>query len=115
MDDKLSKAFEIANFVTTLANQKKVIYEEYQQNCVYFFNGATFKVTRELINFVKTLIDLEHTDSVILDDNNLPVDIPSLTEFLDSILSVYASATNSYQTQYQKIKNSRSVESLLDL
>jgi len=28
---------------------------------------------------------------------------------------VYASATNSYQTQYQKIKNSRSVESLLDL
>ena len=54
MDEKLSKAFEIANFVTTLANQKKVIYEEYQQNCVYFFNGATFKVTRELINFVKT-------------------------------------------------------------
>ena len=115
MDDKLLKSFEIANFMTTLANQKKVFYEEYQQNCIYFFDGATFKVTRELINFVKTLIDLGHTDAVLLDDNNLPVDIPDLATFLDSILSVYASATNAYQTQYQKIKNSRSVESLLDL
>ena len=115
MDDKLLKAFEIANFMTTLANQKKVIHEEFQQNCVYFFNGATFKVSRELINFTKTLIDLGHTDSVLIDDNNLPVDIPDLKAFLDTILSIYASATNSYQTQYQKVKDSRSVESLLDL
>lgn len=115
MDDKLLKAFDIANFMTTLANQKKVIYEEYQQDCVYFFNGATFKVNRELINFAKTLLDLDHTDAVLLDDNNLPVDIPDLKVFLDSLLSVYASATNKYQTQYQKIKNSRSVESLLSL
>jgi hypothetical protein len=115
MDEKLAKAFDIANFMTTLANQKKVIYEEYQQNSVYFFNGATFKVDRELINFVKTLLDLEQADAILLDDNNLPVDIPDLKTFLDNILSVYASATNRYQTQYQKIKNSRSVESLLDL
>lgn len=115
MDEKLAKAFDIANFMTTLANQKKVIYEEYQQNSVYFFNGATFKVNRELINFVKTLLDLEQVDAVLLDDNNLPVDISDLKTFLDNVLAVYASATNRYQTQYQKIKNSRSVESLLDL
>lgn len=115
MDEKLLKAFEIANFMTTLANQKKVIYEEYLQNCVYFFNGATFKVNRELINFVKTLIDLGHSDAVLIDDNNFPIDIADLAAFLESILSVYASATNAYQTQYQKIKDSRSVESLLDL
>jgi adenosine/AMP kinase len=101
--------------MTTLANQKKIIHEEYLQNCVYFFNGATFKVNRELINFVKTLIDLGHSDSVLIDDNNFPIDVADLTTFLESILSVYASATNAYQTQYQKIKDSRSVESLLDL
>jgi hypothetical protein len=115
MNDKLSKALDIANYMVTLANEKKIIFEEYKQNLTHFSNGNTFFVSRELINFVKTLIDLGQTDAVILDDNNIPVDIENLAQFLETLLSVYTMAVNQYQTKYQALKNNRSVESILEL
>jgi hypothetical protein len=115
MDEQLQKAFDIANYMTTLASQKKVLFEQYLQNTVFFYNGASFRVTRELINFTKTLIDLGQSDTVLIDDNNLPTNITELDKFLQDILNVYTLATNEYYTQYQKLKTNRSVESLVDL
>ena len=101
MDDKLLKAFEIANFMTTLANQKKVLHEEFQQNCVYFFNGATFKVSRELINFTKTVLDLDYTHDVpFVDINGFPVVITDVQEFFDKILLTYMESLNEYSIKF---------------
>lgn len=115
MEEKVKKAFEIANYMSTLAEQKRIIFEEFQQSLIYFYNGSTFRVTRELINYVKTLLDLNQTDAVLIDDNNIPTDIQNLSEFLDKILNVQTQAVNQYHTKYQKIKKNRSVEGLLDL
>ncbi len=115
MDDKLKQAFEIANYMTTLADQKRILVEEYNQNIIYFFNGGCFRVDRELINFVKTLIDLDKQDAVIIDSNNLPVDIQNLKTFLDEILNTYSSAVKSYHNKYQKLRSCRSVEGILNL
>lgn len=115
MDEQLQKAYDIANYMTTLASQKRIAFEEYQQQTVYFYNGATFKISRELINFVKTLIDLKQTDAVLIDDNNLPVDIDDLKKFLENILNVYTLAVNEFQTKYKILKSNRSIEGLIDL
>lgn len=115
MEDQLQKAFDIANYTTTLAGLKRVLFEEYKQQTVYFYNGATFKVSRELINFVKTLIDLDQTDAVLIDDNDLPVDIADLRKFLENILNVYTLAVNEFQTKYNALRSNRSVERLIDL
>ena len=40
MNDKLKQAFDIANYMTTLADQKRILVEEYHQNIIYFFNGS---------------------------------------------------------------------------
>jgi hypothetical protein len=115
MEEQVQKAFDIANYMTTLAGQKRILLEEYHQNSIYFFNGATFHISKELISFVKTLIDLGQTDAVLIDSNNLPTDVEDLAKFLDNILNVYTSASNDYYTKYQQLKNNRSVESLVDL
>lgn len=115
MEEQLQKAFEIANYMTTLAGQKRVLLEEFQQNTVYFHNGSTFKATKELINFVNTLIQLDQKDAVLIDDNNIPVDIQDLPKFLEQIMHTYTYASNTYFTKYQQLKTARSVESLLDL
>ena len=115
MNDKLKQAFDIANYMTTLADQKRILVEEYHQNIIYFFNGGCFRADRELINFVKTLIDLGRDDTVLIDSNNMPIDIKSLKSFLDEILNTHFSAVNSYHNKYQKLRSSRSVESILDL
>jgi hypothetical protein len=116
MDAKLTKAFEFANYMTTLAGQKQIIKEEFYQNLLYYYNGGIFKVTPELISFVKTLADLgKDATPVLVDSNTIPVNVLDLTEFLKSIMAVYYSAVNEYYTKHEQLKNQRSVESLTNL
>jgi hypothetical protein len=116
MDDKVQKAYDMANYMSTLANQKAVLKQEYSQNLVYFYQGHTFTVTRELINFTKTLIDLGHaTDVALVDDNELPIIINDTAVFLDHLLNQYFMAVNAYQTKYHQLKQSRKIESLVQL
>lgn len=115
MDERIEKAFQTANFMATLSNLRKTALEEYQQSLIYYFQGSSFTVTRELIVFVHTLIELENKESIILDDNNIPLNIANLTEFLTNILNVYGQATNAYLSKYGSIKSKRKVEDLVNL
>ncbi len=115
MDERLEKAFQTANYMASLSNLRRVILEEFNQSLVYYTQGATFTVNKELISFVKVLIDIGNTESVILDDNNIPVNITDLQEFFTKILSVYAEATNEYLVKYAELKIKRKVEALVDL
>jgi hypothetical protein len=115
VDERIEKAFQTANFMATLSNLRKTALEEYQQSLIYYFQGSSFTVTRELIVFVHTLIELENKESIILDDNNIPLNIANLTEFLTNILNVYGQATNAYLSKYGSIKSKRKVEDLVNL
>ena len=114
MDNAIEKAFEISNYMATLASQKQIYKEEFYQNLIHYQNGGSFSVTRELINFVKTLIDLGHeTNTVLIDNNDIPIEIENLTGFMEQIISVYYGAVNEYYSKYTQLKTSRTVESLV--
>jgi hypothetical protein len=116
MNKKLEKAFEIANYMTTLAGQKQIIKEEFYQNVLYYYNGGTFKVTPELISFIGTLISLgKDLEPILVDSNNIPINVGNLIEFQNNILSVYYTAVNEYYTKYEQLRKQRSVESLTNL
>jgi hypothetical protein len=116
MDEKVEKAFAVANYMATLSNQRRIILEEYNQKLVYYLNGATFKVTPELVNFTKTIIDLGHLDDVaFVDANNFPVVVNDVQEFFDNIVEVYFSATNEYSAKFAEIKSKRKVADIVDL
>ena len=115
MDERIEKAFQTANFMATLSNLRKTALEEYKQSLVYYFQGSSFTVSRELIVFVHTLIELENTESIVLDDNSIPQNITNLKEFLTNILNVYGLATNTYLSKYVEIKSKRRVEGLVEL
>lgn len=114
MDERLEKALEFANFMVTLNNQKRSLKEKYHSDCVYYQSGGTFTITKELITFIKTLVDLENTtDVVIIDDNELPIRVADLNQFLSDIIDQYYTASNSYYLEYQNLKKNRSVEALV--
>jgi hypothetical protein len=114
MDERLEKALQFANFMVTLNNQKRSLREKYQTNCVFYQNGGTFTITKDLITFVKTLVDLNNTtDIVVIDDNELPIRIDNLNEFLSNIVDQYFMATNSYYNEYENLKKNRTIEALV--
>ena len=116
MDERIEKAFAVANYISTLSNQRRIILEEYNQKLIYYINGATFKVSPELINFTKTVLDLGHTtDVAFVDSNSLPVIISDVEKFFEDITSVYFETTNEYASKYKEIKNKRKISDIVEL
>lgn len=116
MDEKVEKAFAVANYMATLSNQRRIILEEYNQSLLYYKNGATFKVTPELISLAKICLDMEKTNDVVFVDlNNLPVIVPSVQEFFNDIVDLYFRATLEYSEKYKNIKSKRKIADIVDL
>ena len=115
MDDKLEKAVKVANYMATLTNQKRIALEEFKQNIIYYHSGASFTANRELINFVKTLVDLKNESAVLLDDNYIPVEISNLSDFLTQLIELYTESSNKYLVKYSELKSKRRVEDLVKL
>ena len=115
MDERIEKAFAVANFMATLSNQRRIILEEFNQKLVFYTNGATFKITPELINFTKTALDLGHVNDVaFIDANNFPVIISDVQEFFNNI-EIYFESLNEYAAKFAEIKLKRKIEDIVEL
>jgi hypothetical protein len=114
MDERLEKALDFSNYMVTLSNQKRLLAERFQEELIHFYNGSQFTVTRELITFVNAMVTANQDEIVITDDNNIPCLVKNIDEFYNEIIDKYTSASNSYHTDYLKLKSNRSVEKLVN-
>jgi hypothetical protein len=106
----------VANYTATLSNQRRIILEEFDQKLSYYINGATFKITPELINFTKTVLDLGYTEDVaFMDVNRYPVIIADVQKFFDSITEIYFQTVNDYAAKYAEIKRKRKISDIVEL
>ena len=116
MDERIEKAFEVANYMATLSNQRRLMTEELNQKLIFYKNGATFKITPELITLTKTWIDIGTVkDRVFLDSNNYPVMIEDVQEFFNDITDQYSRALNDYLAKFVELKTKRKVFNIVDL
>ena len=115
MDERLEKALDISNYMVTLNNQKRLLKEQHQENLVYYYNGGQFKVTQQLVSFCQSLVAMDQQSAILIDDNDIPIAVDDLSAFTNSVISKYFEATNTYFTEYNKLKKNRSVESIMDL
>ena len=114
MDERLAKALDFSNYMLTLNNQKRLLAEKFQEDLIHFYNGSQFTITRELITFVSVMVSADQDEVVITDDNDIPCLITDLEDFYANIMNQYATSSNSYHTEYLKLKSNRSVEKLVD-
>ena len=113
MDERLKKALDYSNFMITLTNQKRILLEQYNNDLMYYFNSGQFTVSQQLVSFCQSLLLLKQTETVLVDDNGLPVEIENLEDFTKNILNVYFKASNRYLTEYTKLKKNRTVEGIV--
>jgi hypothetical protein len=116
MDERIEKAFETANYMATLSNQKRIIQEEFEQQLIFYINGSTFQITPNLISYIKTVIDLGHlSDAVFVDSNNVPVLIDDVQLFFNNITTQYFSACKIYFEKYTDIRVKRKIKDIVEL
>jgi len=115
MDERLERALDFSNYMVTLNNQRRIIREQFLENCVHYLNGGKFSVNRDLITFCHTLLQGDQTGAVLIDDNDTPVEVEDLQKFLDDILNIYFTTSYEYLDKYNEIKKNRTVKGLVDL
>ena len=81
---------------------------------MHAYNGGIFKISQELISFVRLMIDQGKTRVVLVDQNGNPIEITDTQEFFDEIFSKYFEATNYYHTEYSKLRSARSVSTIYE-
>lgn len=114
MDERLEKALDFSNYMLTLNNQKRILKEKFDEECVYYHKGGKFTVTKELVSFINVLVEKGNESVVLVDDNEIPVSIDDTSDFLDNILDTYFIASNNYHNEFDKLKKNRSVEKLIN-
>ena len=116
MDERIEKAFEVANYMATLSNQRRLMLEEFNQKLVYYINGSTFKITPELLCLSKTwLSEGLTTDVVFIDANTVPVIINNLNDFYQAISAQYLQATAEYSTKFSNLRVKRKIGAIIEL
>lgn len=114
MDDRLKKAIEFSNYRTSLFNRKEDIKVGFNSMLNHGHNGGVFRITPELISFVKLILDENKSSCVLIDSYGNPVEVSDLKSFYDLIFTKYFEATNYYNTEYTKLKKARSVSTIYD-
>jgi hypothetical protein len=114
MDERLSKALEFSNYALTINNQKRNIRNRVAQLQIVHYLGGVFLADHETIAFIKTLMDLEHKSSIIIDSKQNPVNVKSLKELLDKLLNAYTSATTEFDIENEKLKKARNIKKVMD-
>jgi len=115
MDERLEKALEFSNYMVALNNQKRVLKEQFREQSMYYYGGGQFTVTQELITFCKFLLDGHNkTNVVLVDDNETPIMVEDVQEFITDLTTTYFEAANQYHAEYEKLRKNRSVEKLVE-
>ena len=114
MDERLEKALEFANYRITLGNQKRTLKQRTLVLQTVHYAKGVFHANPTTIAFVKTLIDLDREQAIIVDTKENPIQIDDLEEFLETLVSAYAEASNAYKVQAEKIKKARNIKALMD-
>lgn len=112
MDERLEKALEFSNYRMGLFQRKEDLKLAIQNALTYAYNGGIFKISRELINFVKLIIDEGKQRAVLIDSNGNPIEIIDLHKFYEDAFDKYFEATNLYHDEYTRLKSARSVASI---
>jgi hypothetical protein len=115
MDERLKKSLEFANYRISLFNRKEDIKTKFNTMLLHSCNGGIFKITTDMICFVKLMLDNERDSVVLIDNNTNPIEITEIPEFYSIIVSKYIEASNYYNFEYNKLRKARTISSIYSI
>lgn len=105
----LEQALGFAKYQSTLNQQRSVLKEKFDNDCLLPYNGGLFKITQEWLGG----FDLQ--SRWFLDLNQTPVEVDNPQELFDRARDAYRAALEEYGQNYQALRKQRSVRILAGL
>ena len=100
------------NYRNAFLQQKKIIEQQFKDQCIISENGGMFFITADFLANIK---NIKETDQWVLDMNQNPILIQNIANFYDRAYNVYYTALADFGNSYNQLKSQRSVESILEL
>jgi len=114
MDKRLEQALDFSNFRMILTTRQENLKVLMNNKLMLTYGGGLFKVNKELISFVSTLIAGGASEFIFVDTNDIPILITDLQEFGKKTYDVYKSVLNQYYESYQKLSEAREIRKVID-
>jgi len=116
MDKRLEHALDISKRRKTFENQLNNLKAKSQVHLSHSTGGGKFTIDRSLISFVDYLINTKKQETIVLlDDRELPILIDNPDQFLDDITAKYVSVTFDYYHEYDRLRKSNSIDSMVKI
>jgi len=112
MDQRLKEALEFSQFRTTLQVLRTNLKNKAENQMTVSYNGGLFKADQNLIGFILGLRSRDIKQYVVLDQNEIPIQINDIDEFVDVLIGANKQAMNQWYADYSKLKTSRNVSKL---
>lgn len=114
IDERLAAALEASNYRVTLNLQKESAKLKLQNDLLFSINGGIFIADRQLISFVFSLISMGKNEAILIDNNDNPIEIKNLKDFLDDVVGVYYESMNDHLIEFNKIKSARTTAKVVN-
>lgn len=114
LTEELQKTLNEAAYRLTLVTQREHLRIRAEKNLTIAKNGGSFRITPELINFIKIWISENRDEVILLDMNNNPIKITDIQTFYEELLERYAEVMNDWFVAYETLKKQRSVTKIVE-
>jgi len=114
MDKRLKKALDFSNFRIILSTKQKNLKVLMNNKLLIVYKNNLFKIDKELILFISTLLSKKESEFVFLDTNDAPILITDLQEFYNVVYKRYKNVINQYYKDYQKLNKIRNIKKVID-
>ena len=102
----LDDALSFANYQATLNQQRKLLKEKFESDCIFVYNGGLFQLTQQWISS----FDLE--SKWIIDMNGQPIEVVDSKVLIDTAKDAFNRAITEYGEAFKDLRKQRSVRTL---
>lgn len=105
----LEQALSFAKYQSTLNQQRQLLKQKFDNDCLLAHNGGLFKITQEWLG------GFDLSSRWFLDVNQTPVEVEDPRALFDLAKETYRAALDEYGQAYQNLRKQRSVRLLAGL
>jgi len=114
MDKRLEQALDFSNFRMILTTRQENLKTLMNNKLMLSYGGGLFKVSKELISFIALIVLAGGDETILIDENDIPIKITELEEFGEKCKETYEKALTQYYNSYQKLSEAREIRKVID-